>query len=157
MPWNAAVLDMPIWAFHGVDDAIVSVNQSDEMVSKLQELDKDVEITITAKFEVEGKVILTKDFVITIKAEEYNSDDVVLYVEVIDNAGNVSVDENGKLHQKAFKIDITAPKIDLSYNIPSKEIPTINNVGIYNEDRVATIVLQNVHLDLMQQKQMKVL
>ncbi len=45
MAWNAEVLTMPIWAFHGVDDAIVSVNQSDEMVSKLRELGRDVTYT----------------------------------------------------------------------------------------------------------------
>lgn len=42
MAWNAGVLKMPIWAFHGVDDDIVSVNQSDEMVSKLRECGADI-------------------------------------------------------------------------------------------------------------------
>ena len=45
MAWNAGVLKMPIWAFHGVDDAVVSVSQSDEMVFKLKELGADVTYT----------------------------------------------------------------------------------------------------------------
>ena len=42
MAWNANMLTMPVWAFHGVCDPIVSVTQSDEMVSKLKELNADV-------------------------------------------------------------------------------------------------------------------
>ncbi len=42
MAWNAGVLKMPVWAFHGAEDSVVSVSQSDEMVSKLKELGADV-------------------------------------------------------------------------------------------------------------------
>ncbi len=42
MAWNAGVLNMPIWAFHGVDDPVVSVNQSDEMVESLRSRGKNV-------------------------------------------------------------------------------------------------------------------
>ena len=35
MAWNAAVLKMPIWVFHGTEDCDVSVIQSDEMVNAL--------------------------------------------------------------------------------------------------------------------------
>ena len=42
MAWNADVLDMPIWVFHGADDTVVLPSQSDEMVAKLKELGKDV-------------------------------------------------------------------------------------------------------------------
>ena len=45
MAWNAGVLKMPIWAFHGADDAVVSPTQSDEMVSKLREMGADVKYT----------------------------------------------------------------------------------------------------------------
>ena len=45
MAWNAGVLKMPIWAFHGVEDSVVSVSQSDEMVSRLKELGADVTYT----------------------------------------------------------------------------------------------------------------
>ena len=36
MAWNAAVLKMPVWAFHGAEDKVVSPIQSDEMVAKLE-------------------------------------------------------------------------------------------------------------------------
>jgi len=36
------VLNMPVWAFHGADDDVVSPVQSDEMVARLKELNKDV-------------------------------------------------------------------------------------------------------------------
>ena len=45
MSWNAEVLKMPVWAFHGVEDSVVSVTQSDEMVFKLKELGADVTYT----------------------------------------------------------------------------------------------------------------
>ncbi len=45
MAWNAEVLKMPIWAFHGADDTVVSPVQSDEMVSKLREIGADVTYT----------------------------------------------------------------------------------------------------------------
>ena len=36
MAWNAEVLKMPIWAFHGKEDPVVSVNHTIEMVEKLK-------------------------------------------------------------------------------------------------------------------------
>jgi len=36
MAWNAKVLTMPVWAFHGVNDNAVSVTQSDEMIEALR-------------------------------------------------------------------------------------------------------------------------
>ncbi len=45
MAWNAGVLKMPIWAFHGADDTTVTPIQTDEMVSKLKELNHDVTYT----------------------------------------------------------------------------------------------------------------
>ena len=42
MAWNAGVLKMPICVFHGAEDDLVSVSQSDEMVLKLKELNADV-------------------------------------------------------------------------------------------------------------------
>ena len=36
MAWNASVLNMPIWVFHGACDTVVSPSQSDEMVSALK-------------------------------------------------------------------------------------------------------------------------
>ncbi len=45
MAWNAGVLDMPVWAFHGANDPVVSPSQSDEMVNKLMQLEKNVRYT----------------------------------------------------------------------------------------------------------------
>ena len=42
MAWNAGALNMPVWAFHGSDDAVVSPTQSDEMVKKLRDLGREV-------------------------------------------------------------------------------------------------------------------
>ena len=42
MPWNAAVLDMPIWAFHGSEDKTVDTFYSDDMVKALEKHGKDV-------------------------------------------------------------------------------------------------------------------
>lgn len=36
MAWNASVLTMPVWAFHGLCDTLVSPNQTIEMVEKLK-------------------------------------------------------------------------------------------------------------------------
>ena len=45
MAWNAGVLNMPVWAFHGAADMVVSPMQSDEMVEKLRTLHADVTYT----------------------------------------------------------------------------------------------------------------
>ena len=42
MPWNAGVLKMPVWAFHGAEDNVVSPVMSDQMVEKLTEAGADV-------------------------------------------------------------------------------------------------------------------
>ena len=36
MAWNAYTLTMPIWAFHGLEDPVVSPNQTAEMVNALK-------------------------------------------------------------------------------------------------------------------------
>lgn len=45
MAWNAATLKMPVWAFHGAADDVVSVNQTDEMVASLKKTNNDVTYT----------------------------------------------------------------------------------------------------------------
>lgn len=45
MPWNAGVLTMPVWAFHGAQDTTVSPVYSDEMIEKLRLTNKDVRYT----------------------------------------------------------------------------------------------------------------
>ena len=36
MAWNSGVLNMPVWAFHGLDDTVVSPSQTIEMIEKLK-------------------------------------------------------------------------------------------------------------------------
>ena len=38
MPWNARLLKMPIWTFHGLDDDIVSPRNTIEMVEALKDV-----------------------------------------------------------------------------------------------------------------------
>jgi len=45
MAWNAEVLTMPVWAFHGAEDKDVSPTQSDEMVEALEKCGADVRYT----------------------------------------------------------------------------------------------------------------
>ena len=45
MAWNAGVLTMPVWAFHGAEDPVVSVSQSDEMTTALKNCGADVTYT----------------------------------------------------------------------------------------------------------------
>ena len=45
MAWNAKVLTMPIWVFHGADDNAVNVRNSDEMVEALKKHELDVKYT----------------------------------------------------------------------------------------------------------------
>ena len=45
MAWNAGVLKMPIWAFHGASDTVVSPTQSDEMVEALKFYGANVKYT----------------------------------------------------------------------------------------------------------------
>ncbi len=42
MAWAASVLKMPVWAFHGACDTVVSPMQSDEMVAALKAAGADV-------------------------------------------------------------------------------------------------------------------
>ena len=45
MPWNAHVLTMPVWTFHGTEDTAVTVRHSDEMVDALKKAGRDVTYT----------------------------------------------------------------------------------------------------------------
>ena len=42
MAWNAPVLKMPIWVFHGACDSVVSPFHSDEMVKELKKAGANV-------------------------------------------------------------------------------------------------------------------
>ena len=54
MAWKAIALDMPVWAFHGTEDDVVTPVQTEEMVERLKLLGRDVTYT---KFEGEGHSI----------------------------------------------------------------------------------------------------
>lgn len=45
MAWNAYVLKMPIWAFHGLKDTLVSPNQTIEMVNALKDINPNLKYT----------------------------------------------------------------------------------------------------------------
>ena len=42
MAWNADVLTMPVWAFHGAEDKSVAVFHSDDMVARMRKHGLDV-------------------------------------------------------------------------------------------------------------------
>jgi len=45
MAWNASCLKMPIWAFHGLDDDVVSPSQTREMVDALKDKNQNLKYT----------------------------------------------------------------------------------------------------------------
>lgn len=45
MAWNAEVLNMPVWAFHGSDDDVVSVLQSEEMVESMKKSGRNIKFS----------------------------------------------------------------------------------------------------------------
>ncbi|MCQ2478072.1 MAG: dienelactone hydrolase family protein [Clostridia bacterium] len=45
MPWNASVLTMPIWAFHGKEDKTVKPSETYDMVEALLKCNADVKYT----------------------------------------------------------------------------------------------------------------
>ena len=42
MAWNAGVLKMPIWTFHGLEDSVVSPHQTVEMIEKLKSINPNL-------------------------------------------------------------------------------------------------------------------
>lgn len=67
---------------------------------------------------------------IAINLQQFNSNDVVITVTAVDNAGNVTVDS------KTIQIDITKPVVDIRYNNN-----TASNSKYFNADRTATITV----------------
>ncbi len=45
MAWNAGTLKMPIWTFHGLNDNVVSPNQTREMVDALKDKNQNLKYT----------------------------------------------------------------------------------------------------------------
>ena len=72
---------------------------------------------------------------IVIDASKNNSDDVKVHVKVIDNAGNE------KTAEYALKIDVTHPKIQLSYDVNNGNVYEIGGVqrGYFKANRTATV------------------
>ena len=46
MAWNAGVLKMPVWAFHGMEDTVVSPNHTIEMVRALEKTNPALRYTL---------------------------------------------------------------------------------------------------------------
>lgn len=46
MAWNAASLKMPVWAFHGLEDDVVSPSQTIEMVEKLKDMNPNLKYSL---------------------------------------------------------------------------------------------------------------
>ena len=46
MAWNAGVLNMPVWAFHGKVDSVVSVNHTIEMIEKLKNTNENLKYSL---------------------------------------------------------------------------------------------------------------
>ena len=44
--WGAYVLDMPVWAFHGLDDTAVLPHNTTDIIEKLQETNPNVKCTL---------------------------------------------------------------------------------------------------------------
>ena len=70
---------------------------------------------------------------ITINAEKFNSNNVIVEVTAEDNAGNIRI---SKTSAGNIKIDVSKPSIDISYNNN-----TADEDNCFKEDRVATIVI----------------
>ena len=70
---------------------------------------------------------------IEINKEKNNSDKVELWVKAVDNAGN----ENTKM--LPLKIDITKPKIDISFD--NNDANVVNGREYYKANRTATIII----------------
>lgn len=72
---------------------------------------------------------------ITIDANKFNSNNVIVEITAIDNAGNERVTTNNKVDE-AIRIDVTQPKIDISYNNNDADSGLF-----FKADRTATIVV----------------
>lgn len=46
MPWNASVLNMPVWAFHGSIDEVVKPSNSIDMLEELKQTNPNAKLTI---------------------------------------------------------------------------------------------------------------
>ena len=90
----------------------------------------------------EGGDILQKlgDCTFTVDAGKNNSDNVVIYVQVTDRAGNVS-----KPEEKAVKINSTSPTIEIKFGEKEKPVNVVEENdtkrGYYDAVRTATVTI----------------
>ena len=84
--------------------------------------------------DVQDASVLEKEFPITIKAENNNSNDVAVYITAVDNAGNKYVKKEN------IQIDTVKPEISVTYNDePGSKY--------YNSKRTATVTIRERNLD----------
>lgn len=84
--------------------------------------------------DVQDASVLEKEFPITIKVENNNSNDVAVYITAVDNAGNKYVKKEN------IQIDATKPEISVTYNDEQGS-------KYYNHKRTATITIRERNLD----------
>lgn len=87
---------------------------------------------------------------ITVNANTFNSNNVIVEITAIDNAGNQRVTTNEMIN-KPIKIDVTAPSIAVSYQDGSgngdAEFADSTNGAYFKNDRTATVVITERNFD----------
>ncbi|MCD8078561.1 MAG: Ig-like domain repeat protein [Lachnospiraceae bacterium] len=100
----------------------------------------DGEVTQSGNFDAEltpaSRRVQSLTRRLTVNAKRNNSNDVVIRVTAVDNAGNTAA------AKQALKIDITKPVISVTYN----DIPAENNT-YYKDTRVATVTVTERNFD----------
>lgn len=87
---------------------------------------------------------------ITVTASVFNSNQVIVEITAVDNAGNERITTNEMIN-KPIKIDVTAPSIDVSYQDGSDNgddtFSDTTNGAYFKNDRTATIVITERNFD----------
>lgn len=130
------------------NDVQVNVNITDPAVSSGI---YSIRYWIVKKGESKGttqaKDLSVTNPIITVKANEYDSTNRV-YVEVVDNAGNITIT---KTEKEALLVDIdkTVPKIEVSYTDKDTTPNVVGNKGYFDKERIATITVteRTTHFD----------
>lgn len=127
-------------------DVEVSISVTDPLVGGTYSGLRNVTYTVTSLGTVTGSetlfsfdmenptesdLVQTWDGSVTVSAQDNNSNEVVFEVFAEDNSGN------SVTRDVTFRIDVTPPEINVSYNNNSAE-----NDSYFNEDRTATITVR---------------
>lgn len=92
---------------------------------------------------------------ITVNANTFNSNNVIVEITAIDNAGNQRVTTNEMIN-KPIKIDVTAPSIAVSYQDGSGNgddaFADSTNGAYFKNDRTATVVITERNFDASKAK-----